>query len=368
MRILRVCEIYPRYLESFLANHGNLSTQSYEEQLNTLWKDHFGWSDALTHALLPHGLDVINLVANYPALKTWAQETGMPENASKTEILEKFIHSSRPDILFLEDISSLPLSWLPRIKELFPTVRATCAWYGAPSQHVFSQLKHVDYVLSCVPELVEILKVQGHKAFHIDHAFDRRILTKLKTPPKDIVLSFIGQIVLAPPIHKNRAHLLGKLLERGIDVQIFSSAKVPGWKTGLRQMLWPPRYRFLDKAHTPVFGTAMYELLQKSQITLNSHLDVSREHPSNMRMFEATGVGTCMVTDQKPKMIRLFEPDQEVICYKSAEECAEKIQWLINHPKDIQKIGENAQARVLKEHCFENRSLSFTQSFQKMVT
>ena len=41
------------------------------------------------------------------------------------------------------------------------------------------------------------------------------------------------------------------------------------------------------------------------------------------RLFEATGVGTLLVTDWKKNLHEMFEPGKEVIVYHSPEECAE---------------------------------------------
>ena len=37
----------------------------------------------------------------------------------------------------------------------------------------------------------------------------------------------------------------------------------------------------------------MYRVLRQSKIALNRHSDVAEDHANNMRLYEATGVGTC---------------------------------------------------------------------------
>ena len=43
-----------------------------------------------------------------------------------------------------------------------------------------------------------------------------------------------------------------------------------------------------------------------------------------MRLFEATGSGACLVTDWKENLGELFEPDVEVVTYRSVAECVKK--------------------------------------------
>jgi len=75
-----------------------------------------------------------------------------------------------------------------------------------------------------------------------------------------------------------------------------------------------------------------------------------------MRLFEATGVGSCLVTDHKKNIKDLFEPDHEVITFKTDIEAVAKIRWLIEHPEKRREIASAGQQRTLKEHTFEKRA------------
>jgi spore maturation protein CgeB len=80
-----------------------------------------------------------------------------------------------------------------------------------------------------------------------------------------------------------------------------------------------------NRAFSAVFGLAMYQKLADSKVTLNNHIDIATISASNMRLYEATGIGTCLLTDWKPDLEQLFEPDREVVTYKSAAEAIEKV-------------------------------------------
>jgi spore maturation protein CgeB len=100
----------------------------------------------------------------------------------------------------------------------------------------------------------------------------------------------------------------------------------------------------------------MYAQLRRSRVTLNTHIDLSSTHASNMRLYEATGVGTCLLTDWKANLPEMFEPDAEVVTYESAEECVEKVRYLLEHEDERNGIAAAGQRRTLRDHTFDCRA------------
>ena len=76
----------------------------------------------------------------------------------------------------------------------------------------------------------------------------------------------------------------------------------------------------------------MFSLLHRSKLTLNKHIDVSENYANNMRLFEATGTGACLITDWKDNLADLFEPQKEVVAYRSSEECLDLIAYYARTP------------------------------------
>jgi hypothetical protein len=119
--------------------------------------------------------------------------------------------------------------------------------------------------------------------------------------------------------------------------------------------------KFLKPA---IYGLDMYQTLLESELTLNIHANSSPFYASNMRLFETTGVGTCLLTDWKQNITDLFEPDFEVVTYKSSSECIEKVKWLLANPLEARKIGKDGQNRTLSEHTFDRRSVQLDEIIQ----
>lgn len=108
-----------------------------------------------------------------------------------------------------------------------------------------------------------------------------------------------------------------------------------------------------------LFGLEMYQVLADSLLTLNSHIDAAGAQAANMRLFEATGMGTCLVTDWKQNLGSLFDLDREIVTYRNPAECCEKIRFLIDHPATRNTIAKAGQVRTLKDHSLRAEVLRF---------
>lgn len=99
----------------------------------------------------------------------------------------------------------------------------------------------------------------------------------------------------------------------------------------------------------------MYRALASSQITINNHIDVAGRFANNMRLYEATGVGACLVTDVKENLHELFKPDIEIVGYAGVEELVEKVRYLLTHEAERAAIARSGQERTLREHTYRHR-------------
>jgi spore maturation protein CgeB len=111
-----------------------------------------------------------------------------------------------------------------------------------------------------------------------------------------------------------------------------------------------------DRFHSPVIALEYFQLLAKSKINLNNHIDCAEEYAGNIRLFEATGMGACLLTDWKINLPEMFETDVEIVTYRSAEECAEKVNYLLEHPQELASIAAAGQRRTLRDHTYVNRA------------
>jgi spore maturation protein CgeB len=72
-------------------------------------------------------------------------------------------------------------------------------------------------------------------------------------------------------------------------------------------------------------------------------------------MFEVTGIGSCLLTDNKRNLSDLFDTGSEVVVYDNADDCLAKVRWLLEHEDERKKIALAGQQKTLKSHTVEER-------------
>lgn len=384
MRLLKLGIYHPTYLRDFYAQRSALENDYYAVQHAALIKDRFGSSDFWTRALQNLGYETCDIIANAEFLqKAWADENDFKFDKEfwLFEIAAAQIKIFRPDVLLIADYSTFTAEFIRNIKRECASIRLVLGWCGAPFQN-FDVMRQWDIALSCVPELVAEFKNNGIESFHVNHAFAPHVLNEIDSNSEpNIDFAFIGSILKQSRFHIERERLLMYLIEN-TNLQIWSDVKRESSEKrnnfSLRNAARliahapekllnklskvnqnsPPQIdeNILRRAHAPVFGLEMFQKLRASRVVFNQHIDISPVSASNMRLFETTGVGACLLTDWKENLSELFAPDEEILTYDSAEECAEKVKYILDREPLRRQIAEAGQRRTLREHNFENRA------------
>lgn len=391
-RILILTVVYDDIIRSVYSQNPSLVNQSYSEQKKTVDRDISIWVSGWENALVNKGWEVFTITINVKELIVqWAKENSI-ETASLAEIVFQQIKRFKPEILWYDYFD---LKLINRIKTEIDSIKIILGWTGSAIVD-YNILQNMDLVLSCAPEVVNKLNSIGIKSRHIHHAFNPLLLERRQNKIIKEDFIFIGQIYRGSDFHSNREKLLKELVNK-LDLKIYS----PTYYLGTKQIalsvlkkfgyfiLFPLKElkivensiaknnylqeimrsknrsifsydRFLKKKmYPPVFGRDMYYKLAQSKLVLNVHADSSPEYASNMRLFETTGVGTCLLTDWKKNINDLFTDGEEILTYKSVEECIEKTKWILNNDEKLKSIGENGQLKTLKKHTYDSRVEEF---------
>jgi spore maturation protein CgeB len=379
MRLLKLGIYHATYLQNFYAARPPLKAQSYRAQHRALIDDGFGSADFWTSALEKLNYETTDLIANAEFLqKAWARENDFKFDEDKWlfEIAAAQIKKFRPAILLVADYSTLTADFLKNIRRECPSIRLILGWCGAPYRDL-SVMREWDVALSCVPEMVAAFRAEGLQSHHVNHAFAPRILSALDTEsPPDIDFAFIGSVLRQNQFHVEREKLLLRLVEQ-TNLQIWSDLKKPSFSlcrkisgifTRRTDRAAEVDNRLAARTHPPVFGLEMFQQLRRARVVFNNHIDISPTSASNMRLFETTGTGTCLITDWKKNLPELFEPDTEVLTYASAEECIEKVRYLLDHETARQTIAAAGQRRTLQAHTFANRAARIDEIIRQSLT
>jgi spore maturation protein CgeB len=182
-------------------------------------------------------------------------------------------------------------------------------------------------------------------------AFDESVLKNL--PPQGTVvdISFVGTISSDHESRRVFMETVGKSLNLGIWGRVDADGDFP-----------------LKRFHRgDAWGKRMYGILRDSRITLNFHIDLAEDYANNLRLFEATGVGTMLLTDHKRNLDDLFEPGKEVAVYRTAEECVEVARYYLEHEKERQAIAVAGQQRTLRQHTYRLRMQELSALFERQL-
>lgn len=381
---------YPAYLSTLAVRVPGFGGLPYGEQHEVVDRDHFVWEMPYHQSMGAHGYEVFNVDRGIKSLQhAWAMENGFcPQRMTRDDIVVEQAKAFRPDVI-LYGPSSAPL--LQTILDGVATVRLVLGWVGS-ALSVGRTWGMIDVMLTCAPESVARLSAMGVECHHVNHSFNPALNAVLGPRDTAIPISFIGSIVRRSEFHLTRERMLLDMCDV-LPLSIFSpsaavrledyvkvaaagaaSAGLAGLRrTGLLlHFKSRAAIRFVERIASPirrpvhpqlakrlrpgVYGLEYFKVLRNSDISLNIHADTSPTHASNIRLYEATGVGSCLLTDWKSNLADLYEPDTEVVVYRSVQEAIEKARWLIDHPRERDVIAGAGMRRTLAAHTFGHRA------------
>jgi spore maturation protein CgeB len=381
--------MYQGSLDAFYLKNPAAINLSYKDNLNMLLEDTTEFAGSYLRAFRKLNVEAACTIANDNNLMLkWISERGL-NHEKNWEIIFNQIKSFSPDVLMIENLSLVSDDLLKHIRGSVKNLRLIVANHCAPfNSKVLNSLKGVDFVITCTPGLKAHIEALGKKSYLVYHGFDPEVLKRtasdISVPQKDLVFS--GSLISGGDFHSRRISLIERMLKESIPVDLyinlektrnirakqliflfFSFIKKLNME-GLfsdSQLLQYGNTRvdsyshaLLKLAKSPVYGIDMFNLFLNSKIILNFHIGIAGEYAGNMRMFEATGIGSCLLTDNKINMRDLFDTDTEVVVYDNEADCIAKAKWLLENEDERMRIAARGHQKTLRYHTVENRCRS----------
>jgi glycosyltransferase involved in cell wall biosynthesis len=355
MKILILDNYYDNFLRLFYSRHPDVSKLEFEAHRALLMKQRFGTSDAYSYNLKKLGHEAQEIITNDDHLQTkWARENGiwslpLPRYLNyglrytlgydwRYKIIKAQVEHIRPDVLYIQEGNILSDVFIAKLKPLVGLVVGQIASARSSNRTYLNY----DLLITSFPHFVEYFQNKGLKARYQPLAFDERILKHFPHKNRTKHLTFVGGF--SPKTYQWSTPVFEEVAKQiNIDV----------WGYGIRSL--PSDSALRQHYHGEAWGLDVYRILSESAITLNRHGEIAQQYASNMRLYEATGMGTCLVTDWKENLHTLFEPEKEVVTYRSVDELVEKVKYLLADDKERTKIAKAGQERTLKEHNYHNR-------------
>lgn len=383
MRILLLNTDYQRFQAWLYARHAGLERETYATQMAKRNASMFGLSDFYPKNFAVHGHVAQQIyVSTLWMQATWAREHGLPFEApaelstderrtlpgwaeraaapfkqrlrplarklgfspsldrQSESVLLAQIEEFRPDVLINQDVFYADTRLMRRAKGIgkpilvgqigvAPTLGDDWAVY--------------DLMISQLPSTVQFFRSIGVRSELHHLAFEPSLLDELPLAPElDIDVSFVGSISTD---HLLRIKLLEAIAKR-YDLRLW----------GNRPQALPASSPLHRCFQGEVWGVDMYQVLRRSRITLNSHIDFARNEAGNMRLFEATGVGTFLLTDYKDNLHTLFDETREVVAWRSVEDCLAAIEHYLRDGELRADIARSGQQRTMADHTYRIRT------------
>lgn len=398
MRILFINYCYDNYWQQLYAKNTDLGAQPYADQVKAVYDDFFMFYGVYSYHLRQHGYECEEFFYNVrPQQVKWAQENGIAwdENGYKQiNALEK-VRQFKPDLIFLVSMEH-DRAWMDQARSVCPTLRHFVRWCAVSVP--MDTLRGYDLVLTSTRGLEQVMRDHDVPVERIPFGFNVRVLDAVPSSlDKVYPLSFVGSIHFSKGYHLDRTNILAGLLQRdllkpfaqvdsvsrkrqlylqvmraawqcatsvGCDARLIEKLPLVGRHLALGGDMDLALFRKVAYATLgPRYGLEMYKTVARSYATFNVHVDAAGEYVGNIRMYEATGVGTCLLTDWKKDLAEFFDTDTEVIAYYNLDDAIEKATWLVNNPQQCLEIGRAAQKRVFRDHTYQHRAALMHQIF-----
>lgn len=353
MKILIVDTYYPEFLLKIYQDHPEYRHKSYKEQKIWLENFLFGTANFYSKNLRPQGIEAQEIIADNSYLqKQWAKEhhsntLSLPKIPLLSQIINKYelfrilkkqIQEEKPDVLYFQNLAFCDPLTLHQLKKQVKLLVGQIACPLPPAPFV----KAFDLILTSFPHFVEKIQKLGPKSEYFKIGFEASVIDEVShitTKEYDVV--FIGGFA---GVHTFGTKTIEKLAQHTpIDI----------WGYGIESLASDSPIR--KKYHGQAWGRQMYEIIKKAKICVNRHSTASEGYANNMRLYETTGLGTLLLTDQKKNISELFVPDQEIAVYANAEELVEKTKYFLEHADERERLAKAGQVKTLRDHTYAKR-------------
>ena len=143
--------------------------------------------------------------------------------------------------------------------------------------------------------------------------------------------NMINKVLFIGTFTIKRYRFTKKMIKGGVDMDIYGSH-------------WPKKVAGTNVKNS-VYGSDYVKLMQKYSLVLNIHNDIN--YGPNMRVFEATGSSSTLLTDNAEDLSNFFENNNEILIYSNVDDAIKISKQFLNKPD--YNIRKNAYKK-----CHEN--------------
>jgi len=182
--------------------------------------------------------------------------------------------------------------------------------------------------------------IRSTQFHYLPEACNPRMHRPIDLAPADRGI-FGCDVMLAGSLYYYRQEILEALHD--VDLKIWGYR--PDW---LIDRL-PGRFMGRD-----VHGDDKVRATLAAKICLNT-LHYAEVNGLNCRAFEIAGCGGFQLVTDAPSMAEHFEPDEEIVMFRSVGDLVDKVRFYLHNPDAAQSIASRGRARAHRDHTYEHR-------------
>ena len=357
-KILHILEIdiSSDFIQKKLSSLDNLK---YNELLKEFFQYKYSWSNTIKNSFKTYDVEIV--VGNsYQLQSLWFKEffSKKKNKFDKNLILKEQINFFKPEVVLFQNIKTFV-----DMHEFIKQKNIKSIVYDGVGHNLEFVAKNANIIFSCLNSSINYYQQFNSKCLYLPHGFDETI--NFETKSRDNLI-FIGQV--SNKDHFNRAIFLDSINNK-FKIKLWLGKK-PGFLRLLKNIIYNIflkknlflciKYLFsLNRLYKNnlgnLYGIDMYKELNKSLITINYHIDKVGDEAANMRIFESTGSGICLLTENKKNLKNFFDIDKEVVVFNNTDEAISKIDFFLKNKNSALKIGMKAKEKTLIAHKISDR-------------
>ena len=357
-KILHILEIdiSSDFIQKKLSSLDNLK---YNELLKEFFQYKYSWSNTIKNSFKTYDVEIV--VGNsYQLQSLWFKEffSKKKNKFDKNLILKEQINFFKPEVVLFQNIKTFV-----EMHEFIKQKNIKSIVYDGVGHNLEFVAKNANIIFSCLNSSINYYQQFTNKCLYLPHGFDETI--NFETKSRDNLI-FIGQV--SNKDHFNRAIFLDSINNK-FKIKLWLGKK-PGFLRLLKNIIYNIflkknlflciKYLFsLNRLYKNnlgnLYGIDMYKELNKSLITINYHIDKVGDEAANMRIFESTGSGICLLTENKKNLKNFFDIDKEVVVFNNTDEAISKIDFFLKNKNSALKIGMKAKEKTLIAHKISDR-------------
>lgn len=303
------------------------------------WEVHF-WDPAQALSQVARGGRAGRLFSLFVSVEPWLRKSNVD--------LLRLTEQLRPTLVLVIATTGVRAGTLAQLKARRPDLKIYCLYPDSPHNLDADRihcLPFFDRVIVSSPAWVTAVnKLGAVEAIFLPFAAD----TQLYQPVKAAMLTqdLAHEVTFIGTWRLEREQLLEQLTD--FDLRIWGSDY---WKSRVRRdsslkQAWGGR---------ALVGAEFCQAGAQSKIHLNM-LDAVTWPGPNMRTFELPACGAFALTERTEAVLEIFKEDETIVCFASAAEARDKIEYYLRHDDQRRKIAQAGHEFVTQQgHTYWDR-------------